>query len=400
MIVLIADMLPPLVQERLETFGATVVVEPSLKDEHLETRLREVGPAVLLVRSTKVKANHFAAAPSLELVVRAGAGVNTIDLEAASARAVSVANCPGMNAIAVAELALGHILNADRRIADNVRDLRAGQWRKKHYAKAQGLKGNTLGVIGAGAIAQAVIARAQAFEMTIACYAPELDAQTADALGVIHCASVLDVARRCSILTVHVPLNPATRHLIGAEVLAALPDGATVVNTSRGGIIDEEALAHAVTERGFRAGLDVLEDEPASDGPFTSTIGSMDGVYATHHIGASSNQAQVAVAEEVCRIVDVWQRTGEAPNCVNLRTVSVATHNLVVRHLDRVGVLAGLLELLREQGINVQRMRNVIYSGEQGAACARIKTVGAPSDAAISKMKALEHILDVAVLEL
>lgn len=380
--------------------GATVVVEPALKEQALETRLREVGPEVLLVRSTRVTADHFEAAPGLELVVRAGAGVNTIDLEAASARAVSVANCPGMNAIAVAELALGHILNADRRIADNVADLRTGQWRKKVYSKARGLKGSTLGVIGAGAIARAVIARARAFEMRIACFAPELDSETADALGVVQCDSVLDVAKACSILTVHVPLSPSTHHLIDAEILAALPDGAIVVNTSRGGIIDEAALAEAVRTRGFRAGLDVLENEPSADGPFTSSIGAMDGVYATHHIGASSNQAQVAVAEEVCRIVDVWQRTGEAPNCVNLRVVSVATHRLVVRHLDRVGVLANLLELLREQGINVQRMRNVIYSGEQGAACARIKIVGEPSDAIVEKMKALEHILDVAVLEL
>ena len=171
-------------------------------------------------------------------------------------------------------------------------------------------------------------------------------------------------------------------------------------NTSRGGIVDENALAEAVKTRAFRAGLDVLENEPSVDGPFTSDIGTMEGVYTTHHIGASSNQAQVAVAEEVCRIVDVWKRTGEAPNCVNLKVVSVATHCLVVRHLDRVGVLANLLELLREQGINVQRMRNVIYSGEQGAACARIKIVGEPTQAVVEKMKALEHILDVAVLQL
>ena len=223
MIVLIADMLPPLVQERLEMLGATVVVEPALKEQALETRLREVGPEVLLVRSTRVAANHIAAAPGLELVVRAGAGVNTIDLEAASARAVSVANCPGMNAIAVAELALGHILNADRRIADNVADLRAGQWRKKVYAKARGLKGSTLGVIGAGAIARAVISRARAFEMRIACFAPELNPETADALGVIHCSSVMEVARQCSILTVHVPLSPHTRHLIDEDVLMHFP---------------------------------------------------------------------------------------------------------------------------------------------------------------------------------
>jgi D-3-phosphoglycerate dehydrogenase / 2-oxoglutarate reductase len=400
MIVLIADRLPTFVATRLESLGATVVADPSLKNEGLETRLREVNPDVLIVRSTRVQAGHIEAATALQLIVRAGAGVNTIDLDVASSRAVSVANCPGMNAIAVAELAMGHILNADRRIADNVADLKAGQWRKKRYSKATGLKGSTLGVIGAGAIAQAVVARARAFEMNVLCYAPELDDAMAERLGVELCDSVLAVADRCSILTVHVPLMEQTRHLIGAEVIAALPDSATVVNTSRGGIVDERALADAVRDRDFRAGLDVFEVEPAADGSFDCPIACVDGVYGTHHIGASNDQAQSAVAEEACRIIQKWYETGEAPNCVNMRTVSVATHQLVVRHLDRVGVLAGLLDLLRSQGMNVQGMRNVIYSGENGAACARIKVVGDPGSALLAEMKAIENILDVTVVSL
>ncbi len=400
MIVLIADRLPAFVPSRLKAMGATVIAEPDLKNESLTTRLSEVSPDVLVVRSTKVFAEHIETADGLQLIVRAGAGVNTIDLDTASSRAVSVANCPGMNAIAVAELAMGHILNADRRIADNVADLKAGQWRKKRYSKATGLKGSTLGVIGAGAIARAVIARAQAFEMTVACYAPELDEELAERLGVVRCESALEVAKTCSILTVHVPLMEQTRHLVGAEVLKALPDGATVVNTSRGGIVDEAALGEAVRTRDFRAGLDVFEVEPTSDGPFLCEVAQIDGVYGTHHIGASNEQAQSAVAEEACRVIKVWHETGEAPNCVNLRRVSVATHQLVVRHLDRVGVLAGLLDQLRVQGINVQGMRNVIYSGDNGAACARIKVVGAPDDSVVAEMKSMQHILDVTIVAL
>ena len=221
--VLIADKLPPQAAERLEAAGATVVNEPTLKEDALKASLERTVPDVLIVRSTKVTATHFESGHQLKLVVRAGAGVNNIDLDAASSRAVSIANCPGMNAVAVAELTWGHILNADRRIADNVRDLRAGFWKKKTYAKAVGLKDRNLGVIGCGAIARAVIYRAHAFEMNVYCYAPELDKSLAQALGVIPCESITELASQVSILTVHVPLLDSTFGLIGPAVFDALP---------------------------------------------------------------------------------------------------------------------------------------------------------------------------------
>ncbi|MEE2756637.1 MAG: NAD(P)-dependent oxidoreductase [Myxococcota bacterium] len=398
--VLIADKLPSFIAERLEGAGASVLYEPSLKDDALLRTLIEFQPDSVIVRSTKITSQHIGSAKSLQLIVRAGAGVNTIDLNAASQHAVSVANCPGKNAIAVAELTLGHILNADRRIADNVAELQQGVWRKKHFSKAQGLAGRTIGVIGCGAIAREVIKRAKAFEMTVACYAPELDDELAAVLGVQRSDSVMDLAQSVSILTVHVPKMPSTTNLIDADILAALPDNAIVVNTSRGGIVDEDALKDAISTRGFRAGLDVFCDEPAVDGPWSNQLAMMDGVYGTHHIGASTEQAQTAVAEAACKTILNWVRTGEVENCVNMKTLGSAKGRLVIRHLDRVGVLANLLGYLKEANLNVQKMKNLIYSGDEAAACAHINVNGCISDELADRLRGIDAVLDVKVIDL
>jgi len=397
--VLIADKLPDAARTHLQASGLQVHSDPSLKGEALEAALAERDPDVLIVRSTKVQAAHFAAAKGLQLVVRAGAGVNTIDLAAASARAVYVTNCPGMNADAVAELTIGHIVNADRRIADNVADLRGGRWKKKVYSKAAGLRGRTLGVIGCGDIGRAVIRAAHGLGMQVAAWSRSLDEQTAKRLGVRRCESAIDAARRADVLTVHLALSPATRGFVGEAIFEALGPGAIFVNTSRGEVVDEPALIRAVSDKGLRAGLDVLCDEPSADGPWSPELAALDGVYITHHIGASTQQAQEAVADEACRVVLDWAATGRAPNCVNLAEKTPATHLLVVRHADEVGVLAGLLELLREAGINVQQMQNIIFSGDDGAACARIQVEGAPDAAFVAACGATPAIFDVKVVE-
>ncbi|MEZ4435453.1 MAG: 3-phosphoglycerate dehydrogenase family protein [bacterium] len=398
--VLIADKLPDLARTLLASEGLEVHSHAGVKGEALAKVLREVDPDVLIVRSTEVEARHFEAGRSLQLVVRAGAGVNTIDLDAASARAVFVANCPGMNADAVAELTMGHILNADRRIADNVADARAGRWNKKLYGKAQGLKGRTLGIIGCGAIGRAVAKRAQAFEMAVVAWSPSLDDGAAKRLGVERCRSAIEVAQRSDVLTVHLALTAATRGFVGEAIFSALKPGSIFVNTSRGEVVDEAAMLAAVEAKGILAGLDVFEGEPDNDGVFEAALPKRAGVYVTHHIGASTEQAQDAVAEEACRIVIEWAATGHAPNTVNLAAKTPATHLLVVRHRDEVGVLAGLLDLLRDGGINVQQMQNIIFGGEEGAACARIQVEGSPSAALLDAARAIGAIYDVKVVPL
>ena len=399
--VLIADKMAPQVEGQLAALECALQMDSSLKEDALTRRLIDSDPKILVVRSTKVNAEHIDSARSLALIIRAGAGVNTIDLERASARGVYVANCPGKNAAAVAELTMGHMLNADRRIADNVAALRDGRWEKKSFAKdARGVRGRTIGIIGMGAIGREVAVRAQAFGMQVAAFDPALDSATASELKVQAKKTMTDVAAACDVLTVHVGLNDHTRGMINQEVLSALKDGATFINTSRGPVVDEAALMWAIEHKGIKAGLDVFCDEPAQDGEWTTPLADMPGVYGTHHIGASTDEASEAVGDEVVRIIKSFMETGTVPNCVNLAVRTHASHLLVVRHADKVGILAGVLDKLRRAEINVQEMENIVFRGAM-AATAHIQVSSAPSAELLSEIEASENIFaaDLKILE-
>jgi D-3-phosphoglycerate dehydrogenase len=190
-----------------------------------------------------------------------------------------------------------------------------------------------------------------------------------------------EVAARSDILSVHLALTADTRGLVNAPLIDRLKPSSYFINTARAEVVDYAALARAIVEKGIRVGLDVFASEPAgAAGPFTDAIGSLPGVYGTHHIGASTDQAQEAIAAETVRIVSAYKDTGKVPNVVNLAKTTPATHMLVVRHLDRPGVLAHVFDHLRSSDINVQETENVIFDGAQ-AAVARINLDGAPSDA-------------------
>lgn len=394
--VLLADSLSKAVIDTLEDRGCAVSSDPSLRDDALVQAIARLDPDVLVVRGTKVTAAHLAAGRSLSLVIRAGAGVNTIDLGAASARGIYVSNCPGKNAIAVAELTVGHLVNLDRRIADNVIALREGRWEKGEFGKSRGLAGRTVALLGVGQIGQEVIRRLRAFDMKIKAWSRSLTPAQAEALGVQFCATPLEACRGAEALSIHLALGPETRNLVGLDLLEALRPGALVVNTSRGEVLDQPALLRAIASRGLRAGLDVFADEPAVDGAFPDPIGQNPSMYGTHHIGASTDQASEAVAEEVVRIVTVYRESGEVPNCVNIARQTPATHLLVVRHQDRVGVLAALLDVLSRAGINVQQMENIIFTG--AAACARIQVEQAPSAEVMAALDAHPAVLASSLL--
>jgi D-3-phosphoglycerate dehydrogenase len=387
MVVLVADRFEESGLAGLRAAGCDVRYEPSLQGDTLDAALRDTGAAILVVRSTTVT-EAMMDGTRLALIVRAGAGVNTIDVAAASRRGIYVSNCPGRNAIAVAELTMGLLLALDRRIPDNVADLRNGRWDKATYAVAQGLAGRTLGVLGAGAIAREVVRRAAAFDMRVVLWSRRFDGRDgpldAESLRALELDTVAwrapvttaptprDVAARSDALSVHLALSPETRGLVDAEVLAALRPGAIFVNTSRAEVVDAAALHEAVSERGIRAGLDVFADEPSgSAGEFTDPIVKAGLVYGTHHIGASTSQAQEAIAAETVRIVSTFVRTGRVPNVVNLAQRTPATHRLIVRHRDRAGVLAHVFDQLRARAINVQETENVVFAGAE-AAVARI----------------------------
>jgi D-3-phosphoglycerate dehydrogenase len=340
--------------------------------------------------------------------------VNTIDVAAASARGIYVANCPGKNAVAVAELAIGLLVALDRRIPDAVAELRAGRWNKKEYSKAAGLHGRTLGVLGLGAIGCETIRRAAAFGMPVVAWsrrfageARPMSALEADELGIpeVHARSPVEllpdplaVARRAEALTVHLALSPETRGLVNDRLFAALRPGALFLNTARAELVDPAALARAVRERGLRAGLDVFAEEPAAaTGEFRDPVVALPGVYGTHHVGASTEQAQEAIAAETVRIVAAFAESGRVPNAVNLARRSRATHRLLVRHRDVPGVLAHVFDKLRAAGINVQETENVLFAGV-GAAVARIGLTVEPGRETLAEIAAGHpEILEVRV---
>ena len=369
--VLIADKYEDIGIHQLKEIGCEVLYEPDAKGEKLVAALQSSGADVLVVRSSQVTKEALEAS-RLSLVVRAGAGYNTIDVKAASALGIYVSNCPGKNSAAVAELAFGLMLALDRRIPDNVIQLKAGTWNKKEFSKARGLKGRTLGLIGLGNIGQEMIPRARAFGMNVVAYSRSLTPERADSLEVDFAARPEDVADGCDVLSVHLALNSHTRGSVGATVFGKMRPGAYFVNTSRAEVVDQGALEAAIKEKHIRAGLDVFAGEPqGATGAFADAIVNLDGVYGTHHIGASTDQAQEAIATETTLIIKNFKDTGRVPNVVNMATRSPASYLLVVRHRDRVGVLAHVLTILKEAHVNVQEMENVIFEGAE-AAIARI----------------------------
>jgi D-3-phosphoglycerate dehydrogenase / 2-oxoglutarate reductase len=398
--ILIADKFPEGGQAELREAGFEIVYDPELKDAALAAAIMSSAADILVVRGTKVTADMLEAG-RLSLVVRAGAGYNTIDVKTASARGIYVTNCPGKNSVAVAELAFGLILALDRRIPDNALDLRQGRWNKKEYSKARGIFGRTLGLVGLGKIGQEMISRAKAFGMPVVAWSRSLTPERAEKMGLEMKQSPLEVASAADIVSVHVALNNDTRNLIDENFFNAMKPGSYFINTSRAEVIDQAALANAIKERGLRAGLDVFAGEPAGGvGTVEDDIFKLDGVIGTHHIGASTDQAQQAIAQETVRIIRHYKEAGRAPNVVNLAKKSPATHLLVVRHYDRVGVLANVFTQLKQAGINVQETENIVFDGAI-AAIARIHLDSAPTDGVIDAIKTnSEDVIELSLLKL
>ena len=394
--VLIADKFEQAGRDQLAQVGCEVFYEPDLGADNLAAAVAQRDPDVLIVRSSKVGKEAVLAGKRLKLIIRAGAGYDTIDVDTASSEGVYVSNCPGKNAIAVAELTWSLILCCDRRVPDQTIDLRAGRWNKKEYGKARGLYGRTLGVLGMGTIAREVIERARAFGMPVVAWSRSLTPERAEELDIRCAASPIKVAEQCDVLTVHVASTDETRHLVSAEVIAAMRPGAYLINTSRGSVVDETALAAGMAQKGIRAGLDVYEGEPsAGQATFDSPLARHESVYGSHHIGASTDQAQLAIAREAVDIVAHYRATGVVNNCVNRAQRSTATCILTVRHRNRPGVLAQVFQVLSEARINVEEMENVIYERAK-AACARIQLATPPTAEHMNKIhNSCEDILSM-----
>jgi D-3-phosphoglycerate dehydrogenase len=396
---LVADKFSEGHLRELGALGLDVDYRPKLSAADLPSQLG--GVSLLIVRSTEVTAQAIEAADALTLVVRAGAGVNTIDRNAASRRAIFVANCPGKNAIAVAELVMGILCAIDRRIPDQVAELRQGRWNKQDYGVADGLFGRTLGILGLGSIGTEVAVRAKAFGMHVVAWSRSLSEAGARALDVERLDSPEEVARRSDAVSVHLALAPETRGLCGASFFAALKARAIFINTARAEVVDALALERAVREQGIRVGLDVHAGEPdTGTGQLASPLLALPTVVGTHHVGASTRQAEAAIAAEAARIVRAFVERGEVPNCVNLCKRSPARWQLVVRHYDRVGVLAHVLGSLRRHAINVEEMDNHVFDGAVAACCAIRLSREPPADCLAEIRGRTDEVLHASLLPL
>jgi len=244
-----------------------------------------------------------------------------------------------------------------------------------------------LGLIGLGKIGQEMIPRALAFGMPVIAWSRSLTPQRAAEIGVEYRARAVDVAREADVVSLHLALNATTKNFIDAEFLNAMREGAYLVNTARGEVVSQAAMVEAMRTRGLRVGLDVFANEPTSaTGEFSDPIRKEPNLYGTHHIGASTDQAQEAIAAETVRIVRQFKETGKVPNVVNLAQQTPATHRLVVRHLDRPGVLASVLEAIKAEQINVQEMENIVFDGA-AAAVARINLDNPPSPEMLERLR-------------
>lgn len=396
--ILIADKFPDQYVDKIKSVG-DVIYEAKLKENDLPSNIKDVD--ILVVRSTVVNEECINNSNKLSLIIRAGAGVNNINIKAANKKGIYVANCPGKNSIAVAELAMGLICAIDRKIPDNVIDFKNGTWNKGAYSKAEGLFGKTLGVIGVGQIGAELILRAKAFGMNIIAWSRSLTPAKAEAMGIDYADFIEVIFERADIISIHLAQTADTKKLITKSMIDKMKKGAILINTARAGVIDEEALIKAVKEEKIFAGLDVFNAEPeGKEGDVKSEFTKLKNAYITHHIGASTEQAQNAVAEETFNIIDQYIKTGVVKNWINKLKASEAKYQLVVRHYDKPGVLARVLNLLSEERINAQEMENIIFEDSQ-TACCTIKLEDKPSGKTLEEISSKEdEIINAALISI
>jgi D-3-phosphoglycerate dehydrogenase len=291
----------------------------------------------LIVRSeTTVTDAMMAAAHDLHVIARAGTGVDNVDVHAATRRGIVVLNAPGANTVSAAEHAFALLLSLQRKIPWAVNSMREGKWDRKAFPGRE-LRGKTIGIVGLGRIGQHVAQIARAFGMEILAHDPYLPEPRARSLGA-ELLSIDDLLPRADVVSLHLPLNEETKHLLDARRLRLLRPTAVVVNTARGGLIDDDALADAVASGALAgAALDVFDPEPL---PADSRLRTLEGVILTPHLAGSTTEAQDRVAREICQAVRDALLSGSIAGAVNLPGVSGKV----------LGRLAGVLELARRVG--------------------------------------------------
>ncbi len=353
--IIVADDLPASALELLEAEGWTLDARSGRSVDELRADLATAD--ALVVRSaTKVTADLMAGAPRLRVIARAGAGVDNVDVDAATARGIVVMNAPGANSISVAELTLGLMLALARKISTADASMKAGRWEKEALLGEE-LRGKVLGLVGLGRIGQEVARRALAFEMTVIAHDPFLAADAAADLGV-ELVNLDELCARAHYVSLHLPLTQDTWHLFDAARLARCKKGVRLINTARGGLVDEHALADAILAGHVGgAALDVFEQEPTVD----RRLPKLPQVVAAPHIAASTREGQELVGAETATALRDFLKTGLIRNAVNFPAVPADEHQRLLPYVrlgEHLGRFIGQLGEARIGGVSVE------YSGE------------------------------------
>jgi D-3-phosphoglycerate dehydrogenase len=314
--IVVSEQLPASALDLLRAEHWEVDARTKRTDKQLSEDLKNA--TALVVRSaTKVTASLIAAAPALRVIARAGTGIDNVDVQAASERGIVVMNAPGANSVSVAELAMALILSLARQLPAADASMKLGKWEKGHFL-GQELRNKILGLAGLGHIGQEVARRASAFGMHLIAHDPFISEHVAQDLG-IELLSIDELFSRADYISLHMPSNASTRHVVNTQLLSHARKGIRLVNTARGDLIDENALADAI-ESGHVAGaaLDVFENEP----PDNQRLQTLAQVIATPHIAASTHEGQELVGTETTAALRDFLRDGIIRNAVNFPSVS------------------------------------------------------------------------------
>jgi D-3-phosphoglycerate dehydrogenase / 2-oxoglutarate reductase len=392
--VLVADKFPDKYIQQMKDLDLEVIYNPKLGEKDLITAAKEAD--ILVVRSTIVNEETILNSEKLNLIIRAGSGVNNIHIAAANKKGIYVTNCPGMNAVAVAELAIGLMISLDRFIPDNVGDFNKSIWNKDKYSKGKGLKGKTLGLIGVGNIGKEVAKRALAFEMNV--YGKDIS--RIEGVPIKDFSEMDQLVPLCDVISIHLPSTPQTKGLFNKQMFEFMKDGAYLINTSRQDIIIEDDLFEAIKTKNIRYACDVFKGEPeGKSGEVSSKLQNNPNIYVTHHIGASTEQAQDAVAEETINIIKKFIHSGVIEHWVNRAKITDAHFQLVVKHFDKPGVLASVLDVIRSGNINIEEIENIIFEGGI-AACCTMKLKSEISAEMLKKISENAEVISVSHVEI
>jgi len=350
--VLVSDKLSETAVQIFRDRGIDVDFEPALgkdKDRLLEVIGQYDG---LAIRSaTKVSDKVLAAATNLKVIGRAGIGVDNVDIPSASRKGVIVMNTPFGNSITTAEHAVAMMFAVARQIPEASASTHAGKWEKSRFMGVE-LTSKTLGVIGAGNIGSIVIERAQGLKMKVVAYDPFLSHERAEKMGVEK-VELDDLLTRADFITLHVPLTDKTRNILSRENIAKLKPGVRIVNCARGGLVDEAALAEALTEgRVAGAAFDVFQTEPATDSP----LFNLPNVVVTPHLGAATTEAQENVALQVAEQMSDYLLSGAVTNALNMPSVTAEEAAVMgpwIKLAEHLGAFAGQMTDEPIEAINI-----------------------------------------------